>query len=176
MKMLLCGFLLFTAPLLFSQNQVINFKKLQEFLPTITINDFQREKPIGSTQNAMGIGVSDASVVYQQISSSPDGHTVSYEIKISDAVFNPYVVMQFTMLGENYSSESESGYEKFTKIAGKYPGKISVTTEGYPSCQYDFAVGNRILISLRCNGAVNLEQLDSFIASMKLDSLAELKP
>lgn len=176
MKRLIFVFLLLISPSLFSQNQVINFKKLQEFLPSGEVAGFKREKPTGSTQNTMGIGVSEASVVYNQINVPQDSEAVSFEIKIVDAVFNPYVVMQFTMLGENYSSESESGYEKFTKIAEKYPGKISVTTEGYKSCQYDFAVGNRILINLRCNGTINLAQLDSFIASMKLDALAEVKP
>lgn len=172
---------LFFSLLLFSffvhaQNPVINFKKLQTFLPDVQLTSFTRSKPEGMTQTAMGISTSEASVVYNSEKPDPAGNTISVEVTISDNIFNPYVVMQFTMLGENYESESEDGYEKFTKIAGKYPGKISVTSTEFKSCQLDFAVGSRILVSLRCNGSDDIALLNKLVDSMKLEELAVLQP
>ncbi|MCK6615914.1 MAG: hypothetical protein L6Q47_16895 [Ignavibacteriaceae bacterium] len=176
MKAKLLFILFFVSVFAQAQNPVINFKKLQTFLPEMVITDFTRSKPEGMTQTAMGISTSEASVVYNSDKPDSAGNTISVEVTISDNIFNPYVVMQFTMLGENYESESEDGYEKFTKIAGKYPGKISVTSTDFKSCQLDFAVGSRILVSLRCNGSDDIALLNKLVNSMKLDELAVLQP
>jgi len=159
-----------------AQSPVINFKKLQTFLPDLQLTDYTRSKPEGMTKTTMGISTSEASVVYTTEKVDEAGNSISVEVTISDNIFNPYVVMQFTMLGENYESESEDGYEKFTKIAGKYPGKISVTSTDFKSCQLDFAVGSRILVSLRCNGSDDIALLNKLVDSMKLEELAVLQP
>jgi len=55
---------LILAPAAQSQTKVVHFKKLQEYLPSMEMKGFERKKPTGQTQTAMGMTSSEAKVRY----------------------------------------------------------------------------------------------------------------
>ncbi len=161
---------------LIAQIKVVHFKKLQQFLPTELL-EFDRHKPSGSTQTAMGFTTSEATVEYNSKVSEKEGDTtvpVSIRVKISDVVFMPYAVAAFTMMAQqNMSSENENGYEKTISVKNTYPGKVSAQTGEYKSLKYEFGVSTRFLVELEMNGAVSEELMNKLIGSMDLETLAK---
>jgi len=179
MKLLLLLALLVSPQLLFAQPKSVHFKKIIEYLPSAEIKGFEKSKPTGSTQTVMNITSSEAQVNYTEKlpeNTETESTPKSISVKVVDATFNPYVEMQFTMLGENYESESESGYEKFTKINSKYPGKITVYSGDYKYCVIEFSVASRFLVNIRGEGFDDLKLLNDIISVMNLDGLSKLKP
>jgi hypothetical protein len=80
-----------------AQQDVVHFKKLQEFLPTISLPAWERGKPRGSTQSALGISTSEASIVYTGTRKTEQEEAVNTEISvtISDISLIPYAAMAF---------------------------------------------------------------------------------
>jgi hypothetical protein len=73
--------LLLSCPL-FSQTKVINFKKLQQFLPTGEISGLIRKKPTGTTQTISTMSISNAVVEYtSKPTEVPDDTTVTITAK-----------------------------------------------------------------------------------------------
>lgn len=160
-----------------AQTKVVHFKKLQDFLPSNTIEGFERQKPIGSTQSVMGISSSEASVTFLEKTDSDQQNynPNSIEIKISDVSFQAVILMAFSMM-ENYESESANGYEKGILLDGLYKGKISVTSEDYyKSAELQFAVGDRFLVSLTFIGSSDYKVLEKIASSMDLSGLSKVK-
>ncbi len=171
--------LLFIPVILSAQQKSVHFKKIMEYLPASEIKGFERLKPTGSTQTVMNITSSEAQVTYSEKlpeNSEFSGSAKAISVKIVDATYNPYVEMQFTLLGENYESESQSGYEKFTRVNGKYPGKITVFSEEYKYCVIEFSVASRYLVTVRGEGFDDVKFLNDVIAATNLEGLSKLKP
>lgn len=169
-------FVLFLFPLLLTaQPKSVHFKKLMEFLPSAELKGFTKSKPTGSTQTVMNISSSEAEVDFNEPSTDETGAGKSISVKIVDATFNPYIEMQYTMLGDNYTSETESGYEKFTRINGKYPGKITVNSGDFKYCVLEFSVASKYLVTLRGDGFDDIKFLNDIISSMDLEGLSKLK-
>lgn len=164
-----------------AQTKVVHFKKLQAFLPTIEVNDMVREKPTGTTQTALGISTSDAGVEYRVKMDERTGEYLggiyyAVAVRISDAAFNPYAILQFSMLQQNYESETDDGYEKYISVKNTYPGKLTITSGDYKSVEISFGVGNRYLVNCKLDGLDDIAKLNRFIDAMDLEGLSRLLP
>lgn len=159
----------------YSQPKSVHFKKLIEYLPSSELKGFIKSKPTGNTQSVMNISSSEAEATFNEQSGSETETSKSITVKIVDATFNPYLEMQFTMLGENFESETESGYEKFTRINGKFPGKITVNSGDFRYCVIEFSVASKYLVSLRGDGFDDIKLLNDIIKTMDLEGLSKLK-
>jgi hypothetical protein len=156
----------------FAQMTVVNFKKLQEFLPKGELTGFTRQKPTGSTQTVMNISTSYAEVNYVSPEDSL-GATVTLRAKITDATFMPYSITALAMLQQNYQMESEDGYEKGLMVNEKYPGKMTVRSGDYKSCKIECGVVNRFYIEVETSETDNVVLLQKLIDLMPLDDLAK---
>ncbi|GAB4153098.1 MAG: hypothetical protein Fur0015_15380 [Ignavibacteriales bacterium] len=163
--------------LIFSQAKVIHFKKLQDFLPKLNVEKFQREKPTGSTQTAMGFTTSYAEVNYrEQVPDTAQNYNpIEFSIKITDASLYPAMLMSFLMMPD-YDSENDGGYEKTLMVKDKYKGMLRAQTEESKSIELSFAVANRFLIEIRGSNTDSFEMLQSFLKDMDLEKLETAKP
>jgi len=162
----------------FPQIKVVSFKKLQQFLPSVELKGFTRQKPTGMTQNTMGMATSQSSVEYAPKppeKETDSANTASIKITIQDATLMPYMLAQFAMLQQGYESESESGYEKALTVQNKYPGKLSCQTGDYKSCKIEFGVMNRFLLQLEGSNFSDPALLYQLIDKMDLENLAKVE-
>jgi hypothetical protein len=169
---------LITLPLA-AQVKVVSFKKLQTFLPNITLDGYTREKPTGSSASVSGISTSLANVQYTQTTDpdNPPPQTITIETSISDMASVPYALTAFTaMIQANYESETETGYEKAMMVKELYPGKLSADTSETKSIKLEFAVGNRYFVTVAVNGSADMILINKMIDPMDLAALAILIP
>lgn len=155
-----------------SQQKVVSFKRLQEFLPKIDLTGFTRQKPGGETTSAMGMSTSEAYVTYEKGSGD---NTISIEVKISDMAGVPFGEMGASMIGMmEFENETETGYEKSIKIQG-FPGTERVdNSEDNKSIEILLFVGKRFSIELRGSGTSEAALLHKLLDDMKLGELAKL--
>jgi hypothetical protein len=155
-----------------AQQNVVHFKKLQEFLPTISLPAWERGKPRGSTQSALGISTSEASIVYTGTRKTEQEEAVNTEISvtISDISLIPYAAMAFAFQHE-FENETEDGYEKSTTIKKTFKAIEKVQKADYKSCGLSFPVANRFLVEIRGSGMDDVSLLHKIAESMDLAKL-----
>ena len=166
-----------------AQVKTIHFKKLQECLPSKVYKGFEREKPGGRTQTAMGMSTSEATVEYLQPMKEDlkEGEEappqVGISIKIQDMVGMPYALMQFGMMQE-YENETEDGYEKSVNVLDKYRGMETAQTGESKSIKTTFGVANRFLVEVEIshsNDAALMKEVLQSIDLTKLEKLPDAK-
>lgn len=162
------------APLTMTQTKVVSFKKLQEFLPAAALKGFDRKKPTGQTQSAMGMTTSEAKVRYVQPPDTSGKEEYvplqSVEITISDMAGIPYGQMAAMQYNQDFENETEDGYEKSVVIKG-YRGKEAARTGDSKSCNLEFVVGNRFIVKLEGDNFSDTATLHTLIDSMDLAKL-----
>ena len=172
------------------QQKVVHFKKLQEFLPTAAVKDFKREKPTGTTQTAMGMSTSEASVRFTRTvkemqemedeagKKRKEEVDVTHEItiKISDMSAMPFAVWAMAFQQQDYENETEEGHEKSTTVKEAYKGVEKVQSGSYRSCQLQFSVGSRFLVEANGSGTDDVKLLYTFVESMDLAKLEKTVP
>ncbi len=162
-----------------AQPKVVHFKKLQECLPTKDFEGLKRAKPTGTTQTAMGMSTSEASVRYSREemgdSEVPDTtQPKSIEVKIADMVMMPYALMAFGYQ-QGYENESEEGYEKSVTVKEKYKGLEEAKTGDYKSCKLSFGVANRYIVTVETHGYPDNKILATVLGAMDLTKLEKLE-
>lgn len=166
-----------------AQVKTIHFKKLQECLPAKEIAGYDREKPDGRTQTAMGMSTSEASVEYLQQAKQDlkEGEEappqVGISVKIQDMVGMPYALMMFSTMQE-FESETDDSFERSVTVLEKYKGIEKGQTGDYKSMTTSFGVANRFLIEVEVrhsNDAALMKQVLGAIDLAKLEKLPEAK-
>lgn len=171
--------------------KIINFKKLQEFLPAKAPTGFTRQKPKGQTMSSSGISTSSASVEFnapkkiKELQTMDDGKQDSVEvdgtwtatIEIADyAGMGEGMSASLQMIaGMEFENETESGHEKSVTFKN-YKGieKVSSGENSY-SCSIQLVVGNRFLVNANGNGFADVLILQSLLNTMDLKKLEETK-
>lgn len=167
-----------------AQQKVVHFKKLQEFLPTISLPGWERGKPRGSTQSAMGMSTSEASISYtgkrkekQEVEDEAgkkkmEEVEVSTEItvKISDISLVPFAAIAFAFQQE-FENETEDGYEKSVTIKKTFKGVEKVQKGDDKSCELNFPVANRFMVEIRGSNIDDVQLLHKLAESMDLAKL-----
>ncbi len=169
---------LILSPAVQSQTKVVHFKKLQEFLPTGEVKGFERKKPTGQTQSAMGMTTSEAKVRYVTKPASENEENYveqSIEITLSDMAGIPYAGMAMMQYQQDFENETEDGYEKSATIKG-YKGKESARTGDSKSCEIEFMLGSRYLYKLSADGFSDAQVLVKLVESVDLAKLEKLTP
>jgi hypothetical protein len=169
---------LILAPAVQSQTKVVHFKKLQEFLPSANVKGFERKKPTGQTQSAMGMTTSEAKVRYVTKPASENEENYieqSIEITLSDMSGFPYAGMAMMQYQQDFENETEDGYEKSTTVKG-YKGKESARTGESKSCEIEFMVGSRYIFKLEGDGFSDAQILVKLVESVDLAKLEKLTP
>jgi hypothetical protein len=173
----------FSAVTADAQIKTIHFKKLQECLPTKVFKGFEREKPSGRTQSAMGMSTSEASVEYLQPMKEDlkEGEEpppqVGISVKIQDMVGMPYALMMFSGMQE-FENESEDGYEKTVTVLEKYRGIEKGQTGDDTSMTVNFGVANRFLVEVeirRSSDSALMKEVLGAIDLAKLEKLPDAK-
>lgn len=171
--------------------KIINFKKLQEFLPAKAPIGFTRQKPKGQTMSSSGISTSSTSVEFnapkkiKELQTMDDGKQDSVEvdgtwtatIEIADyAGMGEGMSASLQMIaGLEFENETESGHEKSVTFKN-YKGieKVSSGENSY-SCSIQLVVGNRFLVNANGNGFADVLILQSLLNTMDLKKLEETK-
>lgn len=147
---------------------VVNFKKLQEFLPQADLAGYAKGKPGGSTSKAMGMSTSEATLSYEK----SGGGTI--EVSIQDTAGVPMAAMGLAMIGmTEYENETENGYEKSIKVQG-FPGTEKVERGEYKSAEISVVVAKRFMVELKCDDCDDIANLKKLVESMDLGGLAKL--
>ncbi len=171
--------------------KIINFKKLQEFLPTKAPDGFTRGKPKGQTTSASGFSSSSASVEFsapkkeRQLQTMDDGKQDSVEVDVTwtaTAEIFDYAGMgegmsaSLQMLqGMAFENETENGYEK-SMTYKTYKGIEKSSSQDYSkSCSIQLVVGNRFMVNVNGNGFAETAVLQKILDAMDLRKLESAK-
>jgi hypothetical protein len=177
---LLSLLLLFISGSVYAQKQVLNYKRLKDFLPKDIAAGFTMKKPTGETTSAMGMTTSYAEVRYEgkevkTKTKTDEGEmegtvTPSFEVKITDFISMPMAGYALSMMGES-EKETETGYEKTTKF-GSYPCSEKGEGEGeYKNFNISILVGNRFQIEIKGNSMKEVNPLYDVAKKMDLVGL-----
>jgi hypothetical protein len=155
-----------------AQQKVVNFKKLQEFLPNIDLPGFTKGKPGGQTSTVLGMSTSEATLSYEK---SGGDNPPTIEVKISDMAGVPFGQIGASMMGATeFENQTETGYEKSVKIRG-FPGTEKVDNlEDSKSAQITLFVGGRFMIELSGSGTSDIALLHKLLDAMPLGELAKV--
>lgn len=174
-----------------SAPKIINFKKLQEFLPVKSPEGFTRGKPKGQTTSTSGFSSSSASVEFsapkkeKQLQTMDDGKQDSVEVDVTwtaTAEIFDYAGMgegmsaTLQMLqGMAFENETENGYEKSTTYKA-YKGIEKSSSQEYSrSCSIQLVVGNRFMVNANGNGFADTAILQKILDAMDLKKLESAK-
>jgi len=154
-----------------AQQKPVHFKVLQEALPSAPLPGFTRNKPIGSTQSAMGMTSSEASVRY--VKAGKDGEEVSITAKVADLVGVPMATMAFALVPQiDQESETEGGYQKTVTVKKKYRATEEANeSSDSSSCKLTIPVMNRFMIELEGSGTKEVKLLHTLAESMAIDKI-----
>jgi hypothetical protein len=175
-----------TAPL-----KIINFKKLQEFLPAKAPEGFSRQKPKGQTMTSSGVSTSNASVEFtapkktKELQTMDDGKQDSVEV---DVTWNATIdIADYAGMGEGmaaslqmiagmeFESETENGHEKSITFKSYKGIEKTSSQENSHSCSIQLVVGNRFLVNATGNGFSDVTILQTLLNSIDLKKLEETK-
>jgi hypothetical protein len=102
--------------------------------------------------------------------------TVDVRVTLNDALLMPYMIIPFTMIQQNYESETESGYEKTYMVKGTYLGKLAAQTGDSKNCKLDFVVANRFLINIEADSTEDAALITGLAEKMDIDGLMKAEP
>ncbi|MDK9700748.1 MAG: hypothetical protein OEM52_11440 [bacterium] len=153
-----------------TEAKVISFKKLQEYLPTAAPDGFTRSKPTGTTANAMGYAVSEATVNFVK----PEQDTIP-EITLTAKIID-MSTMQYAALASvalvDFEQETETGYEKTVKI--KSWRGIERVNHDAKSCELTLFSANRFVITLESSNTDELKPLYKLLDGIDIVKLEKL--
>ena len=167
--------------------KIINFKKLQEFLPVKAPEGFTQGKPKGQTTSTSGFSSSSAAVEFnapkkeKQLQTMDDGKQDSVEVDVTWTV--NVEIFDYAGMGEGMSAslqmlqgmqfenETENGYEKSTTYKN-YKGIEKSSTQEYSrSCSIQLVVGDRFVVNANGNGFADVTILHKIFDAMDLKKL-----
>ncbi len=163
-----------------AQQPVVNFKTLQQFLPSVELPGYARGKLTGSTSSAMGVSTSEAKVVYtRQGQQSEETGPPTITVTITDIGGNPlgaFAAMAEAMAGE-VNEETEEGYKKSITLQTRFKGmEEATTTKDNKSCKINLTVGKRFTVDVEGYLTDQAALLHQLIDSMKLEALERAAP
>jgi hypothetical protein len=172
-----------------AQPKVVSFKKIREFLPTIELKGFERSKPEGRTQTAMGFSTSEATVRYLSTNAVENDSTakdtsninnssqkrIEIVVKISDMIAIPGATLGLSYM-QDFVNETDDAYEKTVLIHKTFKGKETGTNGNIKSCNLEFVVRNRFLINVEVHGSDNRQLIYALVDTMRLQELEKLQP
>ncbi|MGD9489512.1 MAG: hypothetical protein AB7W47_15950 [Calditrichaceae bacterium] len=145
----------------------VSFKDLKALLPE-SLPGMERTSATGEKTSAMGIKVSEANGEYQ----SDDGSLI--EIKIMDmgsmSGFAAMATYAWTMT--EFERESDTGYERTTKISGYKAFEEYNSDDKYGKIQ--ILVGDRFIVEIEGNG-VEMEALKEAAKKINLGKLFDMR-
>jgi hypothetical protein len=142
----------------------VSFKDLQAMLPDIS--GWEKEKPRGEMMTAP-VKFSQAEVAYTK-------GEARVEVKIVDTTMSQMLTLPYQMfLMANYARETDSGYEKATKVGG-YPGWEKWDSED-KRAETGAIVGQRFLVTVEGSGVENAAVVKDIVAKIDLGKLAGMK-
>lgn len=141
----------------------VSFTALQGFFPEV--GGWEREKPRGESMTAP-VKFSQAEAAYTKGDSR-------IEVKIVDTVMSKLLSMPYQMfLATGYSSQTDSGYEKATKVAGN-PGWEKWDAEA-KHAELGTIVGQRYIVTADGSNT-DVKTVQEFLSKIDLAKLAALK-
>lgn len=145
----------------------VDFRKLKELLPE-SAGGLKRTEASGEKNGAAGFTLSQAEGKYS------DGEEAQIEIEIMDTG-GIAGVAALTVAGWSMAEidkETETGYEKTTKIDGYKAFEKYDNTSKFG--EINLLVGNRYIVNIK-GDHIEMDKIKSAVADIKLDKLAELK-
>ena len=158
------------------QATVVNFKTLQQFLPSVALPSYTRQRPTGQTSSMMGVSTSEAAVVYERPARETDTTgTPTITVTITDNAGNPFVGAFAAMgnaLVSDVNEETQDGYRKTVTVQSRFKAMEEVTsTPDSKSCKITLFVGNRFMLVLEGANTDAIASLRTLLGAMKLDQL-----
>jgi hypothetical protein len=141
----------------------VSFRELQGFFPDIS--GWEKEKPQGESMTAP-VKFSQAETVYTK-------GDARIEVKIVDTAMSKLMTLPYQMfMMANYSRETDSGYEKATKVGGN-PGWEKWDSEA-KHAELGAIVGQRFIVTVDGNDT-DVKSVQDVASKMDLAKLAGLK-
>jgi hypothetical protein len=141
----------------------VSFTALEAFFPEV--GGWEMEKPRGESMTAP-VKFSQAEAAYTKDDSR-------IELKIVDTAMSKLLSMPYQMfLATGYSSKTDNGYEKATKVAGN-PGWEKWDAES-KHAELGTIVGQRYIVTADGSGT-DVKTVQDFLAKIDLAKLAALK-
>jgi hypothetical protein len=141
----------------------VSFRELQGFFPDIS--GWEKEKPKGESMTAP-VKFSQAETVYTK-------GDARIEVKIVDTAMSKLMTLPYQMfMMANYSRETDSGYEKATKVGGN-PGWEKWDSEA-KHAELGAIVGQRFIVTVDGNDT-DVKSVQDVASKMDLAKLAGLK-
>lgn len=142
----------------------VSFRDLQAVLPTV--GGWTMEKPRGEKMTSP-VAFSKSEVTYRK-----DEATI--QIEIMDSGFNQLVLAPvMMMLAAGYERETDSGYEKGTKV-GEFPAFEKWDSDGKDG-ELNVVVNKRFIVKVDGNNIADPKVLHEFAQAADLAKLAALK-
>ena len=142
----------------------VSFKDLQTVLPTVS--GWEMGKPTGERMSAP-VPFSKTEVSYSK-------GDANVNVEITDSGFNRLVFAPFMMMmAAGYEKETDTGYEKSTKIGGN-PGLEKWNSENKDG-EITVLVANRFIVKFEGDGLDDIKALQSFVSATDLTKLGALK-
>ena len=142
----------------------VSFKELQTVLPAV--GGWEMGKPTGERMSAP-VPFSKTEVDYTK-------GEANVNVEITDSGFNRLVFAPFMMMmAAGYEKETDSGYEKSTKIGGN-PGLEKWNSQDKDG-EITVLVANRFIVKFEGNGLDDIKSLQAFVAATDMSKLAGLK-
>jgi hypothetical protein len=162
----------FSIVLLFSisaiaQPQIVDFKKLQQFLPQDNFGNYLPEKPTGETSTMMGFSTSWAQVNYR---SSIDSSTVS--VKITDLLNIPSYMSTAPSTNGRIVHSTPVGYDETVMYKGLKVTETYDSTSHQAKLETYFA--NRFLLEINVEDISDPNILYGLLNKINLDGLITL--
>jgi hypothetical protein len=149
-------------------NAVIHHSQLKALLPT-EFSGMKRSNLEAGKQAAMGMNISYAEADY----SDDNERNLSAKITDLSAMAEFMRMAQYGWAGSEMERETETGYEKTTKIDG-FPAQESYENE-YKSGSLQVMVDGRFIIEVSGSG-VTMDEIKDLVNTLGPKNLVDLKP
>ena len=145
-------------------SEPVSFRDMQTAFPTVS--GWEMGKPKGERMTSP-VAFSQTEVRYKN-------GTQSIDVKIVDSAFNQILVAPWAVfLTAGYEKETDTGYEKATKIGGN-PGLEKWNSENKDG-EITVLVANRFIVKFEGDGLDDIKALQSFVSATDLTKLGALK-
>ncbi len=166
MKSLLFLIVLLVSTAAYCQPQIVDYTKLEKFLPEKTFGGYQRGKPVGETSSMMGFSTSWALVTYTL---PPDSSEIQLSVKITDMLNIPSLSMPLP----NINRQTSDGYEKTVVYKGIRVLETCDSTDRQEKLQFPLA--GRFLVEISGKGTQDISELYGLLDITDLSGLKKLK-
>jgi len=141
----------------------VDFKALQAFLPDVS--GWEKEKPKGESMTAP--------VKFSQAETAYTKDEARIEVKIVDTAMSQMLTMPYQMfLMTGYSTKTDTGYEKATKVAGQ-PGWEKWDSDA-KRAEVGLIVGQRFMVTVEGSNT-DVKTVHDLVGKIDMGKLAGLK-